>query len=1367
MKIETIKYRITLTIDNLITNNLDKLNKNITRKNIELEYDNPIEIDKKHILNYFSREIKTYCTKKKVDMDNLVIDGYEIVATKETRDLGVDVYFKSEDINTMTFEPSIMAKLTVLKDMPVLQYEQLNDTTIKWFWTDNKSVNYIKDKQKNIISEVPYGVNYYIESDLTPGATYTRILTTTNKFNEQIESMPAMVTLKINSKPSIYNKFKIEDRNEDIKDIDINYSSKLKAFQSGVGDFDDCKLYKADDTKFSRRFKLLNKIYGVRASNDIKHNAIKFKYRFKLKAKVDYLSYSAKYTVRVTATQCVNIQDDPDPTLLGSPMVCERDLIFTIDDNTQVNDIYLYQFFPNLLPKDYKKRYKFDVEIFDTSGRARVYMYNGGYHNILNGTTIKFSEHGYFDHMFTVAGIASKKTKEYTEIYPTSAYDPYAGVINGDFEMSTDGLKDLRATMNKFQTSDAVYDKKYYIQFESISPDSAYVKYEFDNQVPGEDYTLTNGDGIRFYSNSIFADDTEHREFIMQTEEGPFIIEDNKKHKYFYYLNDIKLDLSAYKRFEMEVVPTINDIVMVNYPKNLIIAADGTVDMPMQVSCRNLQSATAKWSPSIHNGYYYYNQKEHFLYSKCSYGLNGISQEYIKKNVKIKLTIGERGDEAEDKYYDITYKSKEDLLLDDYHYCWEDNKIWPNPIEVYNDYYMEFATTYEYYSKPIVFDEIPTSINSITWDEAGTPNSGLDVYAITYDEIYGKWNAPVKIEKNKPIPNTLIISKILLLKFVLKPSRRPNLEEKVFQFNCEADWKNNRLKFLTYNTYFMEEILMPTSELCTGAFVSKFIDLGDTADSVKGRSIKFDPRYEGEIEFYVQHADSKLTLQEKMTWDDWEKVDINSTKTDLKRFVRYMILLRPQSKLHNLLLTVNRYSYQGMAKHEFLPGFGNINVKAEIKNEELWEFRHTEDCTYKNEVHLSTTYPRCSVCHHVAGTSCADAVKVKESLTIIKHDHFISTELIFNKKEMVVIDDLRQYMINLADALNVPYDNIVEFSYIPYGDELNFKISNIDNKLVIESLEEKVDENNFDYTDGATFELDEKQIATMSPIPQQYAPVIIYADDEPQPYTQVFFTDENNLPTLTGTEEFISNGFATLYLKYIDIDPASIKITIDGIINTDFELINNIIRFNNNIESGKIIRVEYKILRSFMVEYDYANDAMSIHVYKNGNLDYYTSSDTMICGTFLCGFEHAENSPVSKIKVFYETNKLSACKQLNHISFNPIYNVRYSGYVYICDYQDKPQTIEIFPEDNFIYANYKDTMNVLVRVLDKNQNPIENVDINIAAAKGSLRVENNTTDINGIVKCVYTACGENCIDTIKAIVTKDVKAEAKITNRKL
>ena len=59
-----MRYKITITIDNLITNNLDKLSKTITRRNVELEVNTPIELDKKNILNYFARELKTYCRER-------------------------------------------------------------------------------------------------------------------------------------------------------------------------------------------------------------------------------------------------------------------------------------------------------------------------------------------------------------------------------------------------------------------------------------------------------------------------------------------------------------------------------------------------------------------------------------------------------------------------------------------------------------------------------------------------------------------------------------------------------------------------------------------------------------------------------------------------------------------------------------------------------------------------------------------------------------------------------------------------------------------------------------------------------------------------------------------------------------------------------------------------------------------------------------------------------------------------------------------------------------------------------------------------------------------------------------------------------
>lgn len=1332
MIVDYLRYKITLVIDNLITNNLDTLTKNITKRNVSLEVNTPIQIDQKNILNYFTRELRTYCVNNNIDMDNLALDGYQIVS----KTTGIDVYFNMDDINNFSYEPRIMVNLLYTKEMPILKSEQIDDTTIKWYFDDNESVNYLKDEKDNIIAELPLNINYYIESNLIPGGTYTRYICTTNQFKEYLQSTPASITLIVNQRASIYDKFEVEKRNEDIQSINTEYSSKLKAFASGVGDNEDCMVYKADDTKFSRRFILYNKIYGVKASNDIKHNTVKFTYRYKLQGIQDYLAYDAKFTVKITATKCVDYIKDHDPTLFGSPMVCEKELTYTLDDSTQVANIYVYQLFPNLLPRDYKQRYKFDVEIKNISGHSRIYSRDYGYHNIIGKSTtsiVDFSEHGYFDHQFTVAAIAALKQKEYIEYYPTTEYEPLVGAVNGDFQVTPDGIKNMHDTMNEFQTSASVYDKKYFIELESVSPAEGYVKYKFDHQESGQEYTFVNGDGVTFSSEAIFADESEHREFVAQTEEGPYIIDDNKMHKYSYDIKGITVDLTAYKRFELEIVPSINDIVILNAPKTLEINADGSIDMPVDITCRNLQSAIAKWAPNIHNGYYYYNQKEFFLYSKCvSDGKNMILDDvYTRDNVNIKMIMQEKGSAIADKEWHYNLTTKEQLLLDNYHYEWDDNKIWPRPIEVYNDYYMEFAPYYEYYSSPFTFDVEPTKYTNISWSEAGTPTpSQLEVYAIAYDDVYGVWYPPVRLYNGTAVPSSLKKSKILMLKFVLKPSRKPKLQTRMFRYNSEADWKNNRLKFLSYNIYFTEEILMPKSMLSNGVFVSQFIDMGDTVEEVKGRAIKFDPKYTGDIEFYVQHADSKVELTEAMVYANWEKVDINTERGNLKRFIRYMIVLKPKSMIYSMDLILKRYEYTGMRKEEYLPGFGSIYVDAEIKNAETGA---------KN------------------------------------HEYVLTHELIHDGKDHVLLDSISTTVSNIADAERFNASDIVDVSFYPYDDVImGYTIDKKGDVAYITSGDTTINETLIENSQGgAEFEITTNNF-TLSPIPQQYAPIIIYADNDAEPYTQVFFNNSDGKFILENTEEFESLGFKTLYLKYINIDPLSVQITIDGTSNKDYTISNNVIKFNYEITKKSKIVVKYKIKKTFVANYDYLKDSFEIELYKKTSSYSLVAGNLVLCGTYVSGQEVQETGDsviqeesISKIKVFYETNKLSACRQLTNISLNPIYNVRHSGYIYICDYQDPPQTVNVYPADEFIYANGKDTMNVLVQVLDKNKNPIENVNVNVVAAKGNLSIINSKTDINGVIHCKYTSTEENCIDIIKAIVDDTAKGQAKIVNRKL
>jgi hypothetical protein len=747
--------------------------------------------------------------------------------------------------------------------------------------------------------------------------------------------------------------------------------------------------------------------------------------------------------------------------------------------------------------------------------------------------------------------------------------------------------------------------------------------------------------------------------------------------------------------------------------------------MPVDVSCRNLQSAIAKWSPIIHNGYYYYNQHEFFLYSKCTpNGQNMVMEDmYIKNNVMVKVIAEEVTPAGAYEEWHLKLVTKDELLLDNYHYEWYDNKVWPLPMEVYNDYYMDFASVYEYYTQPFTFAEAPTEYTNISWDEDGMTNSSMQVFGIAYDDIYGRWYPPVEVFNGAPVPAELRCSKVLILKFVLRPSRKPKLQKRTQLFSCEADWKNNMLKFLSHNVYFLEETLRPMSHLTDGVWISKFMDMGDTADTYKGRSIKFDATVDGNVEFYVRQADTKAEIEGSwMSYSEWEKVDMGITKTGLKRFIRYMVRIKADSKLYHMQLTTERYEYTGMARNEYLPGFGNVHVDAK--------------------------YSPVAIAH--------------------SYEDVLTYELPFDAQDHVLLPSLDAYLGNLAHAQGFNKADVTRVLFIPYDkNNSDFTITKHpgvtdstgvhDDTVTIKSKVATVDTVIVEQSQsGGTFPITNNQLA-LAPIPQQYSPVVLYGDGDPEPYTQVFFTDSDGKYILDCYEDFISEGFATYYLKYINLDPGSVRITIDGIANTDYTIINNIIKFNYRIASGSHVEILYRIKNSFVVNYDFGTDSMTLDIYKDGTASYDSTKKEFNLGI----------NPVDKVKIYYETNKLSAFRQLTNISLNPIYNARFNGYIYICDYQDPPQTVEIFPSSDFIYANGKDDMCVIVQVTDKNGNPVENIKVNVACAAGRLEMKDTKTDINGVIQCVYTSTTTNTVDVIKATVSDNVKNEVKIVNRKL
>ena len=74
---------------------------------------------------------------------------------------------------------------------------------------------------------------------------------------------------------------------------------------------------------------------------------------------------------------------------------------------------------------------------------------------------------------------------------------------------------------------------------------------------------------------------------------------------------------------------------------------------------------------------------------------------------------------------------------------------------------------------------------------------------------------------------------------------------------------------------------------------------------------------------------------------------------------------------------------------------------------------------------------------------------------------------------------------------------------------------------------------------------------------------------------------------------------------------------------------------------------------------------------------------------------------------------------------------------------EEPKYVKIHISVKSLFRNVKDRVRVYVQVLDKYYNPVENEKGALTFSKGSLLVENNMTDINGVVAATYT-----CPDTL-------------------
>lgn len=1322
-----LRYTIIVKMEDTINNKLLTFKSLIVKPGIEVT-EEPTLIEQKKVTEYVQKEIYEYCRFSIIDTSKLVVHSYEIQHEYDN----LDIYFLSTKVDVFDESPEVYVVYKPLYNKPILNVEQINDNTVMWTWIWDDNLEYSSDfinfEDDNIIAQLPIGISYYIESGLYPGQTITRYVNTMTH-NGYKSSDPVTFVLSDMSDTSSLSLVSRPKRNEKLEHHSKGKPSRLKAFHSGIGDFKDCQIFKPDTTEYSRDFKIINEIYGVRASRSVKYSTIKFFYRFRAQGKVDYTGYQGGFNISVTANTISDLVDEPVVTQTGiitNETVTKR---FDFSDNCYVAEIKMSDLFAHLWsqhqlddPKYY--RASFDVSLTNITGRMKLYVRNLGSSEIIDvdGATMDFSIKTFFSAVIRVVCYPSTKTKDYIEIHPPIGREPLVGAVNGDFEISEQGLKDYIAWMPEFNLPDNVYDVKYYcdIENELTVPSGAFVQYKFDNQVVDEDYTLTNGDRIVFSSTHIIPDQTEYKEFITQFEKGIYTLDDSREHEYRYSIDISTIDQSQYKRLEYNVVSDNNDIFITSVSISEQKCQSSTT-LNFVVKLRALQNAIAKWNPYIHNGYYYYNNEERYLYSKCIMDLNNIEMKQFARedtiNIEMYLFIKEEIGEYEK--YTTQFVTKEELLIDSQNFIYHNGYVMPKEIRII-DGFEEYLETYEYITKPIVCDKTPTSIKSITWDEVSNQYTGpVKAWAITYDDVIGEWRDPVEIFNGQPVSKYLIPSKIMLLKFELKCSHRPNIADYHYDIECESHFEEIVDDSLSINHNYKHDILQPSSHKRKCQYISKIYNLGksDLLNEIPdlraffvsciGRSTN--------TKIYYQMYNQYEAMHERLYQQDWKPISDIQGETVLQ-YIRFKIEIGVEPNEEDFMhvsyidIDLKKFEYKGMEKEEYLSGIGNIVVEQEYDP--------------------------------------------KENRIVVKHD--IKEKITFNAQPNIVIDNVLLLVSNLSKDQNFNTGDVVDILFKKVGEyqhEYDLTYNTVldgfivqDSPLIATSKDIVLDTKMLDKNyNGVEMEPQLNKVI-ISPIPQQYSPIIIYEitnDIYYTPLKRVFFVDDYNEYTLTNKETFISDGFKTYYLQEHDIDTSTVVVRLDGILNFDFIIEGNNIIFDEYVHQGVEVEVNYKINNSFVVNFTKTNEAI---ITLHGVTDEYY---------------------MKKIKVFYETNIASNLRKLDHICLNPIYNPLYKGFIYISNLIQDPYFVTIVPMEEYIHANGINQTTVLVIVEDKYNNPIEGIYVNAACGFGKLDSDIKVTDINGIASYIYTSSTSNVIDEIKVAVTDTLQAQATITNRRL
>lgn len=126
----------------------------------------------------------------------------------------------------------------------------------------------------------------------------------------------------------------------------------------------------------------------------------------------------------------------------------------------------------------------------------------------------------------------------------------------------------------------------------------------------------------------------------------------------------------------------------------------------------------------------------------------------------------------------------------------------------------------------------------------------------------------------------------------------------------------------------------------------------------------------------------------------------------------------------------------------------------------------------------------------------------------------------------------------------------------------------------------------------------ENGAALITPVPQQGAPLVIYDSRSSVlgPLRQVHFTDADGRPTLDYQYTMSHPGGRYITLPFVDVDPETLTVEIDERNDGNYktlplwELNGNLVRLPLKLVKGTNVRITLRLMRSYVVDYNYDLD---------------------------------------------------------------------------------------------------------------------------------------------------------------------------------